>query len=47
VTSTYSDEPPAYGVVTIVGDGIIVHNDAFLDRKAAAVPEDAYFGDWS
>lgn len=47
VDTSYSVEPPAYGVVHLVGDGIIVHNDAFLDRKPAAVPADAYLGDWS
>jgi len=43
VETIYSDEPPAYAVVHVTGEGIIVHNDAFLLlqgglREAFAIP---------
>jgi 3',5'-cyclic AMP phosphodiesterase CpdA len=46
VETVYSHEPPAYAVVHVTGEGIIVHNDAFFDRKAATMPEDAERGTW-
>jgi 3',5'-cyclic AMP phosphodiesterase CpdA len=46
VETVYSNEPPAYGVVHVTGEGIIVHNDAFLDRTPAHMPEDAERGTW-
>jgi len=46
VNTVYSHEPPAYAVVYATGEGIIVHNDAFLDRKPAVMPEDAEREEW-
>jgi 3',5'-cyclic AMP phosphodiesterase CpdA len=46
VETAYSDEPPAYAVVHVTGEGIIVHNDAFLHRGPANMPVDAERGDW-
>jgi Icc protein len=46
VETVYSHEPPAYAVVYVSGEGIIVHNDAFHHRKAAAMPADAERGTW-
>jgi len=46
VETTYSEEPPAYAVVHITDDGIIVNNDAFLHRSPAAMPTDAERGNW-
>ena len=46
VETVYSHEPPAYAVVYVTGEGIIVHNDAFLDRKPAVMPEDAEREEW-
>jgi Icc protein len=46
VETTYSDEPPAYAVVHITEDGIIVNNDAFLHRAPAAMATDAERGNW-
>ncbi|MBX9454555.1 MAG: phosphodiesterase [Rhizobium sp.] len=46
VETVYSHEPPAYAVVHVTGEGIIVHNDAFLDRKPADMAEDAERGTW-
>ena len=46
VETTYSDEPPAYAVVHITEDGIIVNNDAFLHRAPAAMSTDAERGNW-
>ena len=46
VTTAYSHEPPAYAVVYVTGEGIIVHNDAFLHRDPAAMPVDAERGTW-
>lgn len=46
VETVYSHEPPAYAVVHVTGEGIIVHNDAFFDRKPAAMPADAERGTW-
>ncbi len=33
VGSPYSDEPPMYGVVTLKEDQVLMHYDAFWDRK--------------
>lgn len=46
VETVYSDEPPAYGVVYVTGEGIIVHNDAFLHRGPAIMPTEAERGTW-
>lgn len=46
VETVYSHEPPAYAVVYVTGEGIIVHNDAFYDRKPAAMAKDAERGTW-
>ena len=46
VETVYSHEPPAYAVVHVTGEGIIIHNDAFQDRKPAAMPADAERGTW-
>lgn len=46
VPTVYSVEPPAYAVVHITKDGIIVHNDAFYDRQPAAMAADAERGTW-
>ena len=46
VETVYSHEPSAYGVVHVTGEGIIVHNDAFLDRRPAPMPADAERGTW-
>ena len=46
VDTVYSHEPPAYGVVHVTGEGIIIHNDAFLDRGPAHMPTDAERGTW-
>jgi 3',5'-cyclic-AMP phosphodiesterase len=46
VDTVYSHEPPAYAVVYVTGEGIIVHNDAFLDRKPAVMPADAEREEW-
>jgi 3',5'-cyclic AMP phosphodiesterase CpdA len=46
VETVYSHEPPAYAVVHVTGEGIIVHNDAFHDRRPAAMPADAERGTW-
>lgn len=46
VETVYSHEPPAYAVVHVTGEGIIVHNDAFYDRKPALMPADAERGTW-
>ncbi|MDB5555867.1 MAG: phosphodiesterase [Rhizobium sp.] len=46
VETVYSDEPPAYAVVHVTDDGIIVHNDAFLNRGPAVMPSDAERGTW-
>jgi 3',5'-cyclic-AMP phosphodiesterase len=41
VPTVYSDEPPMYSVVLIGKSQTIVHSDAFMNRKAAAMrPED-------
>ena len=44
--TVYSHEPPAYAVVHVTGEGIIVHNDAFYDRKPATMAKDAERGTW-
>jgi Icc protein len=46
VETVYSDEPPAYAVVHVTGEGIIVHNDAFLNRGPAKMAADAERGTW-
>ncbi|MBL0372190.1 phosphodiesterase [Rhizobium sp. KVB221] len=46
VQTVYSVEPLAYSVVHITDDGIIIHNDAFLDRQPAAMAADAERGNW-
>jgi Icc protein len=46
VETVYSHEPPAYAVVHVTGEGIIVHNDAFYDRRPAAMAKDAERGTW-
>lgn len=46
VETVYSHEPPAYAVVHVTGEGIIVHNDAFQDRRPATMPADAERGTW-
>jgi 3',5'-cyclic-AMP phosphodiesterase len=46
VSTVYSDEPPMYGVVYIEGAQITVHSDAFLNRTAAVMSDDAERGTW-
>lgn len=46
VETVYSDEPPAYAVVTITNHGIVVHNDAYMHRSPALMPRDAERGNW-
>jgi Icc protein len=46
VETIYSDEPPAYGVVHLHDDQIVVHNDAFLNRRPAIMAADAERGTW-
>ncbi len=46
VPTVYSDEPPMHAVVLLDGDRTIVHSDAFLNRKAAQMREDAERGNW-
>ena len=38
VNSPYSDEPPMYGVITLKDDQVLVHYDAFWDRKELPNP---------
>jgi 3',5'-cyclic AMP phosphodiesterase CpdA len=46
VETVYSVEPPAYAVVHILEDQIVIHNDCFLDRHPAAMAKDAERGNW-
>ena len=46
VPTVYSHEPPAYGVVHLLDDQIVVHSDCFLNRHAADMAPDAERGDW-
>ena len=46
VETVYSVEPPAYAVVHILDDQIVIHNDCFLDRHSAAMAKDAERGNW-
>ncbi len=47
VPTVYSDEPSLYSVVHINGTQITVHSDAFMNRAAADMPENAERGNWS
>ena len=47
VPTVYSDEPPLYSVVYMNGTQITVHSDAFMNRAAAKMPDDAERGNWS
>jgi Icc protein len=44
--TVYSDEPAMYAVVMAETDRIIVHMDAFLDRKPAIMETSAERGNW-
>jgi Icc protein len=44
--TVYSDEPAMYAVVMAEADRIIVHMDAFLDRKPAEMETTAERGTW-
>lgn len=46
VPTVYSDEPAMYAVVLAEGDRTIVHMDAFLDRKPAAMAVEQERGNW-
>ena len=46
VATVYSFEPPMYSVVHVEHDRLIIHSDAFLDRRPAAMAEDAERGNW-
>jgi 3',5'-cyclic-AMP phosphodiesterase len=46
VPTVYSDEPAMYAVVLAEEDRTIVHMDAFLDRKAAAMQTTEERGNW-
>lgn len=46
VPTVYSDEPSMYSVVHINGSQITVHSDAFMNRAAVAMPENAERGNW-
>ncbi len=38
VNSPYSDEPPMYGVISLKDDQVLMHYDAFWDRKELPEP---------
>jgi hypothetical protein len=46
VPTVYSIEPAMYAVVVAAGDRTIVHLDAFLDRKPAAMSIQDERGNW-
>lgn len=46
VPTVYSREPAMYSVVHLEDDRLIVHSDAFLDRRPAEMAEDAERGNW-
>ena len=46
VPTVYSHEPPMYAVVLIEPGRVIVHGDAFLDRRPAAMDQTAERGTW-
>jgi 3',5'-cyclic AMP phosphodiesterase CpdA len=46
VETVYSNEPPMYGVVLIDGSKTVVHSDAFLHRKPAAMPAAVERDNW-
>lgn len=46
VPTVYSDEPAMYAVVLIEDDRIVVHMDAFLDRRPAVMQATDERGNW-
>lgn len=46
VSTVYSDEPPMYATVIVEPEQTIIHLDAFLHRKPAAMAKDAERGNW-
>jgi 3',5'-cyclic-AMP phosphodiesterase len=46
VMTVYSDEPAMYAVVMIEADRTLVHMDAFLNRKPAAMAVEEERGNW-
>ena len=44
--TVFSDEPAMYAVIHLGDDRTIVHSDAYLDRKAAAMATDAERDNW-
>jgi len=46
VPTIYSDEPPMYAVVHAGPDKVLVHMDAFLNRKPAEMAPEAERGTW-
>ncbi|MGE0005565.1 MAG: phosphodiesterase [Parvibaculaceae bacterium] len=47
VATVYSDEPAMYAVVHAASDKIVVHMDAFLNRRPAEMDPEAERGAWS
>jgi hypothetical protein len=44
--TVYSDEPAMYAVIYLFAERLIVHADAFLDRKPAVMASDAERDNW-